>query len=118
MAFKDLFKSKAERRAYAKGRRDQYNKEHPKLRYAIETTTYRFDENGSIENKPYGRILPGFKYRTKKEAIASLNRAIKQEKHRKARVLKDVKRGKVDIYDSAHDQYDDFKLVKINERKK
>ena len=35
MAFLDLFKTKAERKAYAKGRKDQYNKEHPKLKWGI-----------------------------------------------------------------------------------
>lgn len=118
MAFKDLFKTKAEREAYAKGRRDQYNKEHPKLRYAIETTTYRYNEDGSLANKPYGRVLPGSKFKTKKEAQAALERAVKNEKHTKQVVQDAARKGKVNIYDSAFDQYDDYKLIRINERAK
>ena len=118
MAFKDLFKTKAERRAYAKGRRDQYNKEHPKLRYAIETTTYRFNENGTLANRPYGRVLPGGKFKTKKEAESALFRARKNESHTKRIVKEAVRKGKVNIYDSAYDQYDEYKLIKINERAK
>ena len=118
MAFKDLFKSKAERRAYARGRRDQYNKEHPKLRYAIETTTYQFEEDGSLLKKPYSRILPGGKFKTKKDAETALRAARDRESATKKHVLESVRKGKVNIYNSAYDQYDDYKLVKINERKK
>ena len=118
MAFKDLFKTKAERKAYAKGRKDQYNKEHPKLRYAIETTTFRFNEDGTLANKPFGRVLPGCKYKTKKEATAALSRARKREAYTKKLVQESVRKGKVNINDSAYDQYDNYKLIKINERQK
>ena len=118
MAFKDLFKSKKERSAYAKGRRDQYNKEHPKLRYGIETTTFTFNADGTLFTKPYGSVLPGHKFKTKKEANAALARAKKNESVRKKAVKDAVRKGKVNVYDSYSSHYNEYKLVKINERKK
>ena len=118
MAFKDLFKTKAERRAYAKGRRDQYNKEHPKLKYAVASTNYHFKEDGSHLSKPYTSIPNHCKYATKREAQEALKRAISSEAQRKKRVLKAVSDKKVNVFDSYDCSYSDFKLVKINERKK
>ncbi len=116
MAFKDLFKTKAERKAYAKGRKDQYNKEHPKFNWGIETTTHKYNADGSLDGKPYGRVLPGGRFKTKKEARAALERAVKNEHYHKESVLKAARSGKVNIYDSNDSQFDTFKLVKINER--
>lgn len=111
MAFKDLFKTKAERRAYAKGRKDQFNKEHPKLKWGVKTTTYYFNEDGSLFHKG-SSVHPGAKFRTKKEATSALKRVIKNEKYNKAKVKEAVRKKKV----TRENSYDDFKLVKINER--
>ena len=113
-----LFKTKAERKAYAIGRRHQYDKEHPKLKWGVETTTYNFNEDGSHQNKPWVRVHDFDKYKSKKQAEAALKRAIENEKFDKARVMNDVKNKKVNIFDSADNSYNDYRLVKINERKK
>lgn len=113
-----LFKTKAERKAYAIGRRHQYNKEHPKFKWGIETTTYNFNEDGSYYNKPWVTVHDRNKYKSKKQAEAALKRAIEDEKFDKERVLKAVKNKKVNIFDSADSSYNDYRLVKINERKK
>ena len=116
MAFKDLFKSKAERRAYAKGRKDQYNKEHPRLKWGIQTTTYIFDKDGSLWNTDTD-IYSEDKYSSKKDASRALNNQVNEEKYRKEKVLKSVKKKDVNVH-SAHDcAYRDYKLVRINERK-
>lgn len=117
MAFKDLFKTKAERRAYAKGRRDQYNKEHPKLNWGVETTTFRFNSDGSLDSKS-SRVLPGSAFKTKNEAIGALERAIRNEQYQKKKVLSAARNKNVNIFNSDDCQYDSFRLVKINERKR
>lgn len=116
--FLGLFKTKAEQKAYAIGRRHQYNKEHPKLKWGVETTTYNFNEDGSHYVKPWVRVHDYHKYSSKKQAEAVLKRAIEDEENSKMRVLKAVKNKKVNIYDSADCSYNDYRLVKINERKK
>ena len=117
MAFKDLFKTKAEREAYAKGRKDQYNKEHPKLRWGVETTTFRFNSDGSLDGKST-RVFAHNKYQTKQEARDALTRAVKSEKYQERRVLDAVRKRKVNVRDSDDCQFDKFRLVRINERKK
>ncbi len=118
MAFKDLFKTKAEREAYAKGRRDQYNKEHPKLRWGVESIHYNFNEDGTLYGKPYTTMTSTAKFKTKKEALSVCNDAKKAGKLRKKRVLDAVKKKKVNVYDSSDSSYTDYRLVKLNERKK
>lgn len=117
MAFKDLFKTKAERKAYAKGRKDQYNKEHPLYKWGVETTTFRFNKDGSLDSKS-SRVLPGSKFFTKKDAKGALERAIRNEEYHEKRILKAVKNKNVNIYDSDDCQYNKFRLVKISERKR
>ena len=117
MGFKDLFKTKAEQKAYAKGRRDQYNKEHPLMRWGIETTTFHYNSDGSLSHKTKGRILPGSKFKTKREALTAFERAVNNERYQKERVLKASRSKNVNIYDSQDCQYDTYKIVKINERK-
>ena len=111
------YKTKAERKAYAKGRKDQYNKEHPLYKWGVETTTFRFNKDGSLNSKS-SRVLPGFKFFTKKDALDALERAVRNEEFQQKRVSKAVKNKSVNIYDSDDCQFDKFKLVKISERKK
>ena len=82
MAFKDLFKTKAERKAYVKGRRDQYNKEHPKLKWGIETKTKYFNKDGSLCNNPSWTLYDPNKFKTKQEALKSLEKITKHEKRK------------------------------------
>ena len=118
MAFKDLFKTKAEREAYARGRKDQYNKEHPKLRWGVQSIHYSFNEDGTLYGTPYTTMNESAKFKTKKQALSVLNDAEKSMLRRKNRVLDAVKKKKVDIYQSVDSSYTDYKFVKINERKK
>lgn len=118
MAFKDLFKTKAEREAYARGRKDQYNKEHPKLRWGVQSIHYSFNEDGTPYGTPYTTMNETAKFKTKKQALSVLNDAEKSMLRHKNRVLDAVKKKKVNIYDSEDSGYTDYKLVKINERKK
>ena len=118
MAFKDLFKTKAEREAYAKGRRDQYNKEHPKLRYGVESVHYSFNEDGTLYGTPYTTINETAKFSSKKQALSVLESSRKSMALRKKRVLDAVKKKKVDVYRSDNSTYTDYRLVKLNERKK
>lgn len=118
MAFKDLFKTKAERRAYAKGRRDQYNKEHPLYKWKVRSDSVYMKNGGKVDYKFTDVVLGSSKHRTKKEAEKALKAAIAHEKDWKASVLSRSKAGKLNEYDSDDRSYSDFKLVKINERKK
>lgn len=118
MAFKDLFKTKAERRAYAKGRRDQYNKEHPKLRWKVQADSIYMKNGGKVDYKFTDVVIGSSKHRTKKAALEAYNEAVAREKDWKSNVLKRSKAGKLNEYDSGDCSYYDFKLVKINERKK
>ncbi|MBQ3589829.1 MAG: hypothetical protein II980_05190 [Clostridia bacterium] len=115
MAFKDLFKTKAERKAYAKGRKDQYNKEHPKLKWGIQTTSYVFNKDGSLSYKDVD-VYSRNKFKTKKQALEALKHSRELEKYKKARILEAVKNKNVNIYSSHDSRYSDYKLVKINER--
>ena len=114
MALKDLFKSKAERRAYAKGRRDQFNKEHPKLRWGVVTNKKYFNSDGSLHSSSDGPVSG---YRTKKEALEVLRRAHKTEKMKKERFMRLKKEGKINEHNSHDCSYDESRLVRINKRK-
>ena len=117
MAFKDLFKTKAERKAYAKGRRDQYNKEHPKLKWAVQGTHIYMKNGGKVDNLFSGSI-PAVKFKTKKTALDYLRKGIDREKLHKQRVIKNSKAGKLNEHDSQDRSFYEYKLVKINERAK
>ena len=117
MGFKDLFKSKAEQKAYAQGRRDQYNKEHPKLKWGLESTRFYFNKDGTIFSKSTS-VLPSDKYTSRSAALEGLNKRNKEMKLQKQRVLEAVKRKNVNEFNSYDCSYTDYKLVKINERKK
>lgn len=118
MAFKDLFKTKAERRAYAKGRKDQYNKEHPLYKWKVQADSIYMKNGGKIDYKFTDTKMGSSKHRTKKEAEKAYKAAIAREKDWKASVLSRSKAGKLNEYDSGDCSYYDFKLVKINEREK
>ena len=60
-----LFKSKAERKAYAIGRKHQYDKEHPLIKYESVPIYTRYKANGTVDStysgRPYG-------YKNKRDA--------------------------------------------------
>ena len=116
MAKFNLFKTKEEKRAYAIGRRHQYNKEHPVMNYAIETTRHSFNEDGTYFTKPYSSILPDDRYKTKKDALDALKRAEKREKYQVMRVEEARKAKNVNIYNSSDCSYDTYKIVKSRKR--
>lgn len=118
MAFKDLFKTKAEREAYAKGRRDQYNKEHPKLKWKVQSDAIYMKNGGVVEHKMTDVRMGSSKHKTKKEALKAYKDAIKHEKIWKENVISRSKAGKLNEFDSGDCSYYDYKLVKINERQK
>lgn len=112
------YKSKAERQAYKDGRRDQYNKEHPVLRWGVQSTHYRFNSDGSLDGK-YNLISDNSKYTSKKGAVDTLKSCRNAEKFQKKRVLEAVKQKNVNVYNSADCTYTDYSLVKIKpERRK
>ena len=118
MAFKDLFKTKAERKAYAKGRKDQYNKEHPKLKWKVQSDSIYMKNGGKVDYKFTDVKMGSSKHKTKKEALKAYNEAIKRQKDWKNNVISRSKAGKLNEYDSGDCCYYDFKIVKINEREK
>ena len=112
-----LFKSKEEKRAYAIGRRHQYNKEHPKLNWKVQVDAI-YMKNGNKVDYKFTDTAGSGKYRTKKEAEKAYRDAVKREKNWKESVLSRSKKGKLNEYDSGDCSYNEYKLVKINERKK
>ena len=114
MAFKDLFKTKAERRAYAIGRKHQYDKEHPLMHYAVEAIHYSFDEKGKPYGRPYTMVSSSHKSAT--EAQKACRRANEMQRFRKQRVLEAVKKKKVNIHNSVDCTYTDYRVVKKKSR--
>lgn len=51
--FLGLFKTKAEQKAYAIGRKHQYNKEHPLVRYEAVNLVTLYNKDGSICDRRY-----------------------------------------------------------------
>jgi RPA family protein len=113
----NLFKTNAEKRAYAIGRKHQYNKEHPLFKWKVQVDSI-YMKNGNVVDYKFTDTAGSQKYRTKKEAEAALKRAVKNEKWQKERVLKKSKAGTLNEFDSQDCNYEEFKLVKIHERKK
>ena len=73
---------------------------------------------GKVDYKFTDVVMGSSKHRTKKEAEKAYREAIAKEKAWKSSVLSRSKAGKLNEYDSGDCSYYDFKLVKINERKK
>ena len=114
MAFKDLFKTKKERRAYAIGRRHQYNKEHPLMNYAVEGVHHSFNEDGTRFGTPYGVL--GSRHKTASSAEKACREANERERYRKERVLKAVRDKKVNVHNSYDCTYTEYRVVKKKER--
>ena len=114
MAFKDLFKTKAERFAYAKGRRDQYNKEHPLTNYAVEAIHHSFNKDGTRYGEPYSVL--GSRHKTASEANKACKAANEREKYRKKRVLEAVRNKKVNVFSSNDSTYTEYRVIKKKER--
>ena len=114
MAFKDLFKTKAERRAYAVGRRHQYNKEHPLTRFAVEAVHYSFNKDGTRNGTPYSVL--GSRHKTASEAKQACKEANEKAKYRKERVLEAVRNKKVNVFSSQDSGYTEYRVVKKKER--
>ena len=73
---------------------------------------------GKVDYKFTDVVMGSSKHRTKKEAEKAYREAIAKEKAWKSFVLSRSKAGKLNEYNSGDCSYYDFKLVKINERKK
>lgn len=115
---KGMFKTESERRAYAMGRRHQYNKEHPKYKWKVQADGIYMKNGGKVDYKFTDVAIGSSKHTSKKSALEALRAAIKREKNNKEYVLSRSKAGKLDEYDSQDCSYYDFKLVRIDERKK
>ena len=113
-----LFKTKAERSAYAKWRRDQYNKEHPKLNWKVRADVIYMKNGGVVDYRMQDVAMGSSKHRTKKEALARYNAAVNSEKNNKSYVLNKSGQNKLNERDSGDCSFYEYKLVKINERQK
>ena len=109
-----LFKSKAEQRAYAKGRRDQYNKEHPLTNWVVKALHHSFNEDGTPYGKPYS--VDGSRHKSLSKAKEAVRAANEREKFRKERVLEAVRKKKVNVYNSYDSTYTEFVLKKEKKR--
>lgn len=109
-----LFKTKSEQRAYAKGRRDQYNKEHPMTNWVVKAIHHSFNEDGTPYGKPYA--VDGSRHKTLAAAKKAVKSANERERFRKERVLEAVRNKKVNIYSSHDSTYTEFRLEKEKKR--
>ena len=109
--FKKLF-SKEEKKAFRSGMAYQYNKEHPKFRYAVAEKTTYFNADGTVAGKPsYGKV---YLYKTQKEAVDSVKKKNSDNRYRNLSVLNSVKNKKVNVYDSYSSSitYASYKKIK------
>lgn len=90
--------SPAEKAAFKHGMAAQYNKEHPKYRYAVADKHTTYNEDGSVYGTPYHGRVTFFK--TKKEAQQAVSERNRTNRIANKRVLEAVKKKKVNIYDS------------------
>lgn len=110
----DLFKTKEEKRAYAIGRRHQYNKEHPLTNYVVRAKHYTFEKDGSMRGTPY--TTDGSRHRFAKEAQKECREANERARIHKERVLAAVKKKKVNTYNSQDCSYTTYEVVKERKR--
>lgn len=90
--------SDAEKRSFKAGMAVQYNKEHPKFRYAVADKHTTYNEDGSVFGTPYHGKVTFFK--TKKEAEQAVADRNKNNQLANKHVLEAVKKKKVNVYDS------------------
>lgn len=96
MAFKKY--SDTEKLAFKQGMAAQYNKEHPKFRYAVADKHTSYNEDGSVLGTPYHGKITFFK--TKKEAKQAVSDRNKVNRLANKHVLEAVQRKKVNVFDS------------------
>lgn len=90
--------SEAEKQAFKAGMAAQFNKEHPKFRYAVADKHTTYNEDGSVFGTPfYGKV--NF-FKTKKEAERAVSESNKHNRLVNKHVLEAVKKKKVNVYDS------------------
>ena len=111
-----LFKTNAEKKAYALGRRHQYNKEHPLMKYKVAVDCVYMNNDNKIEHISKDCKSYSSYHKSKKSAMESLNEAIKREKDQKEYVLRKAKAGTLNMYDSQDHSYYDFKMIRCNKR--
>ena len=116
MAIFNLFKTKEEKRAYAIGRKHQYNKEHPLMKYKVSVDSVYMNNKNKVEYRMKDIKAGASYHKTKKSALAALTKAVKDEKFQKERVLKKAKAGTLNMFDSQDHSYYDYKIVKCNKR--
>ena len=104
--------SAAEKAAFKHGMAAQYNKEHPKFRYAVADKHTDYNADGSVFGTPYYGKVTFFK--TKAEAERSVSARNAANRLANARVLKAVKARKVNVYDSADSStsFAEYKRIK------
>ena len=116
MAKFNLFKTKAEKRAYAIGRKHQYNMEHPLMKYKVSVDSIYMNNENKVEYRMKDVKMGSSYHKTKKSALKALRDAINGEKYQKQHVLSKAKAGTLNMYDSQDHSYYDFKIVKCNKR--
>ena len=113
MAKMGLFKTKEEKRAYAIGRRHQYNKEHPLTNYVVRATHYSLNEDGTLFGK---YTVDGSRHRTSKEATEMCRKSNETAKWQRERVLAAAKRKKVNVHSSEDSTYTTYEVVRDRKR--
>lgn len=116
MAKFNLFKTKAEKRAYAIGRKHQYDKEHPLMKYKVSVDSIYMNNSNKIDYRMKDIKMGSSYHKTKKSALKALKEAISREKNQKEYVLRKAKSGTLNMNDSGDHSYYDFKIVKCNKR--
>ncbi|MBR2614976.1 MAG: hypothetical protein IKC71_05230 [Clostridia bacterium] len=116
MAKFNLFKTSAEKRAYVIGRKHQYNKEHPLMKYKVSVDSVYMNNDNRVEHRMKDVEIYSSYHKTKKSAQTALNKAIKREKYQKESVLRKAKAGTLNMFNSQDHSYYDFKIVKCNKR--
>ena len=111
----NLFKTKAEKKAYAIGRKHQYDKEHPLMKYKVSSSVVYMNNQNKVDHR-YDVKMGSSYHKTKKDALKALRKAVKGEEIQKQRVLKKAKAGTLNMRDSQDHSYYDFKIVKCNKR--
>ena len=111
-----LFKSEAEKRAYAIGRKHQYNKEHPLMKYKVSVDSIYMNNDNKIEHRSKDIKLYSSYHKTKKSALEALKERKASEKNQKEYVLRKAKNGTLNMNDSSDHSYYEFKIKKVNKR--
>ena len=88
MAKFNLFKTSAEKRAYVIGRKHQYNKEHPLMKYKVSVDSVYMNNDNRVEHRMKDVEIYSSYHKTKKSAQTALNKAIKREKYQTTSMIR------------------------------